>query len=393
LAGSSTVTTYWICDKGHHFDAITDQVTRKRNKTISCPLCRGLRVDEQNSLATFYPSIANEWVKCIDDDSLTPNDVTPGCSSKQVLWKCSKGHEWETTPKHRTKGETGCPACRIGNRISKQSYILYFYLKKYFNDVTIEAPLERTRYILDIDIPSCGVIIEYDGGYYHKRERDIKKDLALLEKRPGDTIIRIRDPECSVYESPNPNIIFYFLETQTEQELQFCIENILQDQFHLKEQVDIAQDNTAILELMDRTETKNSLASFRPDLVQEWDYEANGNLKPDFFKPFAHEKVHWICSKGHQWSASIASRTSVGNNCPICGNRKLYKDNNLAAVNPELAKEWHPSNKKRPQKYFPNSHFKVWWLCPSCDHEWSASIDNRNGNGSGCPKCHHSHYK
>lgn len=392
LAGGRTK-TYWVCEKGHSFDAPAQQMTRKRNKALRCPYCQGLRVNEKNNLATLHADIAGEWIQCIEDVSLTPNDVTPGCSTKKVLWRCPKRHEWVTTPKHRTSDQTGCPICHRGNRVSKQSYTLYFYLKKYFKDVTIEAPLNGTRYLLDIDIPSWGVVIEYDGGYYHERERDVKKDQALFEKRPRDKIIRIRDPECPSYESPNPNVVFYYLKTQTKKEFQRCIENIFKSHFRIDEHIDLEKDNAYILKGMERSETNNSLAVLRPDLVQEWDYEANNHLNPKHFKVFSMEKVQWICSKGHCWSATIASRTSVGNNCPECGHRKLNSENNLAATNLDLAKEWHPDNEKSPHEYFPHSHFKVWWLCPSCEHEWPATISNRNGNGSGCPNCHHSHRK
>ncbi|MFB7641873.1 zinc-ribbon domain-containing protein [Peribacillus butanolivorans] len=55
----------------------------------------------------------------------------------------------------------------------------------------------------------------------------------------------------------------------------------------------------------------------------------------------------------------------------------MHTDNNLAAVNPELVKEWHPTkNEKGPQAYFANSHFKIWWLCKKCSHEWDAQIYN-----------------
>ncbi|USK34056.1 zinc-ribbon domain-containing protein [Bacillus sp. F19] len=144
----------------------------------------------------------------------------------------------------------------------------------------------------------------------------------------------------------------------------------------------------SILELKDRFECENSLANNRPDLLKEWDYKKNGNLKPENFKVASKEKVNWVCKKGHCWSATIASRTYGGNNCPDCGNRRLHRGNNLAAVNPGLVKEWHPTkNEKGPQDYFANSHFKVWWLCKKCSYEWTALIYNRNGKRSGCPLC------
>ena len=63
----------------------------------------------------------------------------------------------------------------------------------------------------------------------------------------------------------------------------------------------------------------NDLETLRPDLVKDWDYEKNGNLKPDQFIAQSQKKVHWICSKNkdHKWEASISKRSN-GNNCPKC---------------------------------------------------------------------------
>ncbi|TKH06811.1 hypothetical protein FC678_23260 [Peribacillus simplex] len=45
------------------------------------------------------------------------------------------------------------------------------------------------------------------------------------------------------------------------------------------------------------------------------------------------------------------------------------------------------------QDYFANSHFKVWWLCKKCSHEWGARIYNRNGKRSGWPNCYENNLK
>src|SRR5690625_2716397 len=104
---------FWKCDKGHSFKNPVKEMTRKGRG--GCPYCRGLRVDASNSLATLFPKIAEEWVVCMDDSSLTPETIAAG-SHKKVKWKCKKGHKWQTTPKHRTSGETGCPDCKRGRR-------------------------------------------------------------------------------------------------------------------------------------------------------------------------------------------------------------------------------------------------------------------------------------
>lgn len=62
----------------------------------------------------------------------------------------------------------------------------------------------------------------------------------------------------------------------------------------------------------------------------------------------------------HEWQASVSQR-SKGHGCGVCANRVVVKSNCLATLNPELAKEWHPT-KNAP--YFLNiSHMgqKRWF--------------------------------
>ena len=63
---------------------------------------------------------------------------------------------------------------------------------------------------------------------------------------------------------------------------------------------------------------------------------------------------------------------------------------NLAVINPELAKEWHPTRNGdlNPRNVTPGSGRKIWWICSS-GHEWQAPVYSRN-RGSNCPVCHRS---
>ena len=57
----------------------------------------------------------------------------------------------------------------------------------------------------------------------------------------------------------------------------------------------------------------------REYILQEWDYENNGELRPDMVTAGSHKRVFWKCEKGHSWNAVIKERTKVnGNMCPIC---------------------------------------------------------------------------
>ena len=45
------------------------------------------------------------------------------------------------------------------------------------------------------------------------------------------------------------------------------------------------------------TPIANSLAELRPDLVKDWNYEKNGNLKPTMFGINSNDHVWWKCAK------------------------------------------------------------------------------------------------
>lgn len=66
---------------------------------------------------------------------------------------------------------------------------------------------------------------------------------------------------------------------------------------------------------------KNDLATLRPDLAAQWNYDRNGDKNPQNYRLFSKDTVWWICYKGHEWTASIASRTQ-GRGCRECNKEK-----------------------------------------------------------------------
>ena len=131
---------------------------------------------------------------------------------------------------------------------------------------------------------------------------------------------------------------------------------------------------------------ETDLETLYPDLVKEW-HPVKNNKKPSEVMPGSHKKAWWICDKGHEWEAQIKSRAS-GVGCPYCSSKKVLKGfNDLETLNPDLAKEWHPTKNGdlKPSDVTSSSGRKVWWRCPY-GHEWEASICNRSA-GKGCPEC------
>ncbi|WP_144509862.1 zinc-ribbon domain-containing protein [Bacillus sp. FJAT-22090] len=142
----------------------------------------------------------------------------------------------------------------------------------------------------------------------------------------------------------------------------------------------------------------NAMLRHRPDLFEEWDFEKNEKLGLDVYQVTkgSGKRVWWVCSMDHKhkWCTAIycrvGSEMKKGNNCPYCNGRVTTDKNSLAMNNPELAAQWHPTlnGELTPNNTAVNSNKKVWWQCSKfSDHGWKASVNSRNGHGSGCAIC------
>lgn len=135
---------------------------------------------------------------------------------------------------------------------------------------------------------------------------------------------------------------------------------------------------------------ENDLATLRPDILADWDYEKNV-VSPVELLPSAHDKVWWKCERGHSWQAMVFSRTREKQaGCPYCTGRKvLVGFNDLGTLRPHLAAQWHPdlNGGYRPEDVTLGSNRKVWWQCAD-GHVWQAAIYSRTRkNSTGCPLC------
>ena len=132
----------------------------------------------------------------------------------------------------------------------------------------------------------------------------------------------------------------------------------------------------------------NLLSEVHPELVCEWS-EKNLPLTPDKITFGSNKIMWWKGSCGHEWQASVKSR-SIGEKCPICSGARVVEGiNDLQTLKPEIAAEWSVKNGDlKPTMVSVGSHKKVIWK-GKCGHEWSATVKSRATNGTGCPYCSH----
>ena len=365
---------WWKCSKGHEWQAVISD----RSQGHTCPYCAGKKVIKSyNDLQTVNPTLAGEW-NYKKNNGLNPTDVMP-YSNIKVWWKCRKGHEWQAAINNRNSGNS-CPFCNSERKTSFPEYALVYYLEKY----ALEAiHLYKDKgYELDIYIPAKRIAIEYDGNLWHKntRKKDLQKNLKC--KNDGIKLYRIREGLPPL----NDSSIDYVVQ-RNQSDLPKILEEVLSEIIGTRVAVDLKRDAIDIENLREYTEKESSISSLNPEIAKEWNYEKNGNLKPEFFAANSNKKAWWTCREGHEWQATIANRNKE-HRCPYCSGRvAIQNENDLQTANPTLAKDWNyeRNNGLTPTDVLPNSGKKVWWKC-SKGHEWQATIVNRN-RGRGCPYC------
>lgn len=268
---------WWKCDK---CGSSWKTAIRIRVRGFGCPKCAHDNLGEYNSklklikgvndFGTLYPEIASEW-DYEKNLGLTPFDVIPG-SNKRVWWKCSKGHEWQTTVVARTARGSGCPkCCSAGTSFPEQA--IYYFLDMFFHD-EIENRYklkDKKGYIeADIYLLKQNIVIEYDGKYWHKdkQEKDLEKECRI--KAMGIRFIRIAEHNRNkVIE----NCILYDFRKNQEENLTWVIRElfIMLDISPLFVNVSAFRDK--ILEFSRKNEVNNSLAVVYPEIADEWNYE------------------------------------------------------------------------------------------------------------------------
>lgn len=147
----------------------------------------------------------------------------------------------------------------------------------------------------------------------------------------------------------------------------------------------------------------NDLESINPALAKEFHPTKNGKLTPQSVTASSNQKVWWLLPYDDpktgkhfdfEWQAAIGNR-NLGATCPYLSGHAVWPGfNDLASVNPDLAKEFHPTKngKLTPQNITASSNQKIWWLLPyddprtgkHFDFEWQARVADRN-KGKGCP--------
>ena len=285
-----------------------------------CPYCANQRpIPGKTDLATLRPDLAEEW-DYEQNNTLTPSMITAH-SDKKAWWKCKKcGQRWPATINNRAKGQ-GCPYCAGQRPILGETDLATLH-----PNLVDEWDFEQNGDL----IPSMAT------AHSHKKVGwECKKCGQRWDATINDRVNGHGCPYCAG-KRPFPG--------------------------------------------------KTDLATLRPDVAEEWDYERNGTLTPAMVTTHSDKKVWWKCKEcDQQWESTIDDRVN-GHGCPYCaGKRPIPGQTDLATLRPDLAEEWdyERNGSLTPAMVTAHSHKRVWWKCIICGRSWKATV-NSQSRGSGC---------
>jgi hypothetical protein len=418
----------WLCPKSGHVYEM--RIASRTSQGSGCPYCSGNKVLKGfNDLATVNPELAAEA------DGWDPSTVRI-TSSKNLGWKCQRGHNWSSSVANRSRG-TGCPYCS-GRRVitgvtdlaTKNPLLAAEAFE--WDPATLSEKSNLLRswkckkdhvYESSVDSRSRGRGCPYcSGNKVLKGFNDlatVNPSVAAQAHNWDPTEVSIGHNGVKDWKCDRGHV---YRTTVTSRHAGIGC-GICSNQIVVEGVNDLQTTHPELaLELIGSDPTKisagtrrrlkwkcgsghtwlttgysrkngsrcpkcsgkvvntgvNDLATLNPDLASQahgWD--------PTLVSVFSGQRLEWLCKEGHTWKAPVAARSN-GNNCPVCANQLLVIGvNDLATLNPNLASQAHGWD---PTRVLTGSGERKQWIC-SEGHTWVATVGSRHRKGYGCPSC------
>lgn len=399
----------WICPKGHHYSMKVHLRTHSI-KSVDCPKCVKAHSTSFPEQAIYYytkqyfPDALNRY-KGLSASGLELDIYIPswniGIEYDGKIFHGTKEAQARDRYKYKICKERGIKLIRVCEGDAPDTLFLdsadkIYYIKKRPSDLEMDAFLysflsgltiwsRNTEYLtIDINI---------------KRDRPkILEYLIDTEKSFGalyPDLAKNWDTES------NGNLTPYMLTPGSNHEVFFkcdrcgkrwsaTISSVTKWKRTLCKKCSMSDnglDNTKRI-----VEERGSLANFSKELLNQWDFDANGQLSPFDIPKNYSKKVFWKCPTcGYKWSQAPTARVHLDkiSSCPHCSGRvAMLGVDDLQTLYPEIAKEWdiNKNNGVLPSEVRPGSSTPRYWICSKHGLSFKTSPYYRV-HGAGCSKC------
>ena len=380
---NTPIFVWWQCskDKRHEWEAAINS----RNGGSGCPICSGHKLLVGfNDLASLNPKLAAQWHPT-KNGSLKPNEVKIH-DDINVWWQCPKGHEWEAKIKNRASGEY-CPVC-LG-RICVEGY----------NDLaTIIPRLAMEWHPTKNNLTPRQVVVHSNKKVWWLCENGHEWMDTVSHRSSGR-----RCPKCfGEFKTSFPEqAIYFYLRKVTETHNRYLIEkrteiDVYLPNYKLGIEYDGAYYHKGYKALEREKRKQDKLKSLGITLIRVKESQGEASENVIFAKPGASDyeltdilkSLLALVNKNAKVTFNIDIDVERDRNSIYEQYIRSVKERSLAVVNPELAKEWHPTKNGNllPTYFLAGSNKTVWWRC-KYEHEWKATISSRN-KGAGCKECY-----
>jgi hypothetical protein len=302
---------------------------RQHIDTLDTPKEKLLRKNSV-SLKEACPEIAAQWHPT-KNRNITPADVSKG-SGLIVWWLCPQGHTWDATVNSRTSRNAGCPYC--SNHIVLPGYN---DLATTHPDLAAQWHPTKNGNLKPTNITAGSnreVWWQCEKGHEWKaRTSDrVTKEIGCPVCSNRQVLVGYNDlatthPELAAQWHPTKNhktpqeytcgsskTVWWKCEKGHEWKAKIA------DRYH-GDGCPYCGNKKVLIGF-------NDLATTHPELAAQWHSTKNGNLKPTDVVAGSNREVWWQCAHGHEWSATVASRTS-GRGCPQCSNQTSFNEQAL----------------------------------------------------------------
>jgi len=391
-AGSSRKKVWWLCPKGHSYDSVIGNRTKKKKPT-GCPYCSGNKVSEENNLEAVFPEIAKEWHPTKNGE-LTPKEVTYG-TRKKIWWLCTKGHTYDSAINHRTskkKYPVGCPYCS-GRRVGEDNNLLYL-----FPEIAKEWHPTMNGKLTPKDVTSKSdkkVWWLCPKGHSHE---SVVKNRTLNKSMCPDCSNQSSEPEIRILSE----LKWFFDEVNSR----YKVDGVEIDIYIPKINLGIEYDGKYWHKDNEDSDLEKNKFLLSQDInlirVREHPLESltendivvriNRSLeKTDLDKIL--KKIYPFVDNSTKEKINTYLRKSSFVNDELFKKYRSYfpspfPEKSILKTHPELSEEWDydKNYSLRPENFSYGSGNDLWWLCPK-GHSYERSLNTRTSHGIGCPYC------
>lgn len=399
LTLGSTKRAWWLCSKGHEWEAII----LSRGKR-GCSQCSNRKVSPDNSLAFKFPELLRYW-DVVLNVHLKPTDVVAG-GHREIWWKCEKSHSFKAQIRAIIKvfPKFYCPVCLGRNTKTvpsgKSLLVKYPDLSKEWHP-TRNGDLIPDKVLAGSEKKvwwKCPIVSSHEWEanisnrvkgsscpYCTNKAVDSTNSLEALFPELCDDWHKTKNNEITPKDVVPGSAYSAWWECRKCYYEWSAVVRYRTGLGNGQKHGCPACSNQVVT-------TRNSLSSLYPEIAKTWHPTLNGKLTPDQVLPGSVSKAWFLCDRNHYWQTQIRLRINCG--CPYCSRNKISYEDSIVVTHPHLVKEWHPTKNLPllPNQVSSGSCKRVWWVCPTRGHEYYSLIYNRAINKAGCPKCVYLNY-